>query len=764
MEVYPNSALVAPIIPANQQLQTAAQTAALQQRSALEAQQTQGAALANQEAQLALKDQQKFDSWMMGNNNTSTNVANDLNNTSGAPSQATAPQTSIPPALAPNTDQSQALQPGAIGLTTTGAPANTAALAPQIPPMLARVAPNQGAAPSLGQQASAPIQAATAPISTQPHPLAGLPFTSGDYAARIQGAMNDPEIRPTYKFALQQKLVGMAKAQADLAQSQDKATQEQQAVQQGYRDDLLRYTNAYLNGGVPWDQVRNGAISEGIPGADKWPTQDPGINAVVGMQHGLRTTAAEQKYLSEDFQKQTQDGLSLAAQTADNINQDGTNYPAWRANQVRQNWTLDRTLPQTYQGPQTITQIKQLPLSAQDRLKAPGDIAQSDEAITKAAAQDLSNVKTPEDLAAWNARYPRIFNPPKTVAEIPAFQLRAVPIKEQPAYNIEKKSEAQIAQMTPTDWDQQIKIASGGDQGLADRTKALVSAAIAGGDLKGARAAVKDAADQVGRVQVAKEEAKNRVTINGIGTGPNGEPSATAQMVADYQIPFSQAASRLPAKDRDILNTQVRKLNPQFQASNFNTFQSTERAFTSGEPANKVRALNTMMGHLSTLDQAATLLDNGNLPALNKIANFWGVQSGKDPVTTFNAIVHRIGPEVTNAYIASGGTSAERGTNEQDFNANLGAKQIKSNIGVAAQLAGSLVNGLQDQYQRGTYGRGTQKLLTDEADGARQRLTAQSPVRTNTVTMDQVNAYAKKHNITPAASRLKAESEGFTVK
>jgi hypothetical protein len=97
-------------------------------------------------------------------------------------------------------------------------------------------------------------------------------------------------------------------------------------------------------------------------------------------------------------------------------------------------------------------------------------------------------------------------------------------------------------------------------------------------------------------------------------------------------------------------------------------------------------------------------------------------------VTTYNAIVHRLAPEITSAYVASGGTSGERGTNEGDFGAALGGKQIKANIGVSAQLADSKIKALQDQYARGTYNRGTQKLISDEAEQARQRLAAQSPI------------------------------------
>ena len=173
---------------------------------------------------------------------------------------------------------------------------------------------------------------------------------------------------------------------------------------------------------------------------------------------------------------------------------------------------------------------------------------------------------------------------------------------------------------------------------------------------------------------------------------------------------------------------EVMRINPKYQQSQYPIFQDTEKAFTSGTPATKANALNTMIGHLGVLDQAADALNNGDIQILNRLGNAIGVQVGKTPVTTYDAIVHRLAPEITSAYVTSGGTAGERGVNESDFDSKLGPQQIKSNIGVSAQLADSKIKALQDQYQRGTYGRGQQKLISDEAETARQRLAGQSPV------------------------------------
>jgi hypothetical protein len=211
------------------------------------------------------------------------------------------------------------------------------------------------------------------------------------------------------------------------------------------------------------------------------------------------------------------------------------------------------------------------------------------------------------------------------------------------------------------------------------------------------------------------------------GAGPDGI-SQTAKDIANYRINPATALARLQPAARERILSDAQKVNPDFRQENYNAFNATEKDATTGKMATNATALDTMMGHLTVLHQASVLLQNGDVQSLNKIANAIGAQTGSDARTTYDTIVHRLGPEVTKAYVASGGSVGERGTNEEDFASSLGPKQIASNIGVSAQLADSKIKALQDQYNRGTYGRGKQKLISDEAEQARQTLTQLSPV------------------------------------
>lgn len=122
--------------------------------------------------------------------------------------------------------------------------------------------------------------------------------------------------------------------------------------------------------------------------------------------------------------------------------------------------------------------------------------------------------------------------------------------------------------------------------------------------------------------------------------------------------------------------------------------------FTVGKHSNEINAINTAMAHVGQLGNAIDALNNGDIKALNSIANFYNVQTGKDAVTTFNTIVHRVGPEIAKAYLASGGSAGERGADEKDFDPSLGPQQLRSNIGVTSRLLRSKVAALENQWNQ----------------------------------------------------------------
>lgn len=116
--------------------------------------------------------------------------------------------------------------------------------------------------------------------------------------------------------------------------------------------------------------------------------------------------------------------------------------------------------------------------------------------------------------------------------------------------------------------------------------------------------------------------------------------------------------------------------------------------------ATQINSINTAMGHVGVLGDAIGALNNGDIKFLNKVANNLGVQVGQTPQTTFNTIVHRVGPELTRAYVGSAAGEGERQLTEKDFDPSLSPQQLKSNVEMTAQLLRSKISSLQNQWDQ----------------------------------------------------------------
>jgi hypothetical protein len=138
----------------------------------------------------------------------------------------------------------------------------------------------------------------------------------------------------------------------------------------------------------------------------------------------------------------------------------------------------------------------------------------------------------------------------------------------------------------------------------------------------------------------------------------------------------------------------VYQIDPQFSEQR----AQLRKSYTVGKQSGEINAINTAMGHVGVLGDSIDALNNGDVRVLNSIANRVGVEIGSTPVTTFNTIVHRVGPELSKAYIGSGGSAGERGADEKDFDPARGPAQIKNNVGITAQLLRSKISSLQNQW------------------------------------------------------------------
>jgi hypothetical protein len=146
----------------------------------------------------------------------------------------------------------------------------------------------------------------------------------------------------------------------------------------------------------------------------------------------------------------------------------------------------------------------------------------------------------------------------------------------------------------------------------------------------------------------------------------------------------------------------VKQLNPDYDATTYATKQQARERFATGKQGDIVRSLSVATSHLDQLSEAADALNNGGIPAANKIANAWAKATGNSNVTNFDAMKEIVGDEVVKAVLGSGGAQDDRQAIKDAFhNANT-PQQLQGVITHFEGLMGGQLSGLRRQYQKST--------------------------------------------------------------
>lgn len=146
----------------------------------------------------------------------------------------------------------------------------------------------------------------------------------------------------------------------------------------------------------------------------------------------------------------------------------------------------------------------------------------------------------------------------------------------------------------------------------------------------------------------------------------------------------------------------VNKLDDKFDETTFPQRNKILSEYVKSAADGSIGKINTALGHLGELKDAADALNQNNLPLLHSLASKYGLATGQDAPSTYKLILHRVAPEITGAYVANGGGEHERGANEEDFALEKGASQISDNIRESAKLFRSKM-GSQEQNWNATF-------------------------------------------------------------
>lgn len=218
----------------------------------------------------------------------------------------------------------------------------------------------------------------------------------------------------------------------------------------------------------------------------------------------------------------------------------------------------------------------------------------------------------------------------------------------------------------------------------------------------------------------------------GAAQGAMGGPSkqqSTEDSIVDLAGQYKlnpQLLSRMLIKHPEVL-AGIQQKYPDFDQTTYNAKNKAMIGYTSGTQSKEINAINTAMGHMRVLDDAVQALNNGDVTMLNKIGNQIGINlTGQTAAAAYKTILHRVGPEITAAYIPGAGGEGERIANAQDFSENLPPQTLHNNIGTSVTLLRSKINSLENQYKN-TVGRDDfqQRFITPEAQASFQKFAGQ---------------------------------------
>lgn len=145
----------------------------------------------------------------------------------------------------------------------------------------------------------------------------------------------------------------------------------------------------------------------------------------------------------------------------------------------------------------------------------------------------------------------------------------------------------------------------------------------------------------------------------------------------------------------------VSQYDPQFDAVNYNARAKTRADFTSGKSAQSINALNTVIGHMQTLSDAADKLDNTPYPAWNSVTNTLASATGDPRIKQFDATKKAVIDELTRVYRGTGGSEGDIKMWGDQISAANSPQQLHGVIGQIGDLLDSKLQALGAQYKQG---------------------------------------------------------------
>jgi hypothetical protein len=197
------------------------------------------------------------------------------------------------------------------------------------------------------------------------------------------------------------------------------------------------------------------------------------------------------------------------------------------------------------------------------------------------------------------------------------------------------------------------------------------------------------------------EELETRLKIaQGTMSTPEAQHSL-AESIASYQLPpLSGFALSRPEGQR--IQAEITRINPEYQATEFNNYNKTISGFGAGKQGDTIRYINNAIQHIDVMQKAADALGSGDMRTFNTLANVIGKEFGVAAPTTFDGLRQIVGTEIERAATGGVGAAVDRQNLIESLNKANSPEQLKDVFKNFKALFGGQAASLKTQYEDGT--------------------------------------------------------------
>lgn len=197
------------------------------------------------------------------------------------------------------------------------------------------------------------------------------------------------------------------------------------------------------------------------------------------------------------------------------------------------------------------------------------------------------------------------------------------------------------------------------------------------------------------------EELETRLKI---AQGTMSSPEARhdlAQSIAGYQLP-PLSGFALARPEGQKIQSEITKINPDYQATEYNNYNKTISGFGAGKQGDTIRYINNAIQHIDVMQKAAEALGSGDMRGFNTIANALGKEFGVAAPTTFDGLRQIVGTEIERAATGGVGAAVDRDRLIESLDKANSPEQLADVFKNFKALFGGQAQSLKTQYESGT--------------------------------------------------------------